>query len=355
MAGGRGERFWPKSRAAKPKHLLPIVGNKPMLLQTIERLNGLIPLENIWIITHENQIEAVIQACPQILPQQVIGEPLGKDTAAAFVLALSLIKAKDPHALFITLPADHIVHDYKGFQLTLSHAVAVAAEYNQLVTIGIRPSHPATGYGYIDREAKPLIDWKGTAVYRVKHFVEKPNFLTARRYVNSGHYYWNAGIYVLKVDILDQALKDHLPAYARLSHDLLIGLQNKQPMHDLLLPYYKHLEKISIDYALIEKMKHILTVEAHFDWDDVGEWPAIARHFPSDTDGNVVLGPALLESSSSNIVVSEDGHVLALVGLDNLIVVHTPQATLICPKHKAQDIKRLVQRIAQDKDYQHLL
>lgn len=355
MAGGKGERFWPQSRLKRPKHLLPIVGETSMLAQTLERLEGIVPGEHIFVITSIDQRDAILADCPDLSPERVIDEPMGRDTAAAVALALAVVKRKDPEAVFATLPADHVIHDIGEFKSVLEEAFRVAEATDGLVTIGVKPTGPATGYGYIQR-GKPL-EIKGTGhfVYAVERFVEKPDLATARRYVESKNYYWNAGMFVWKVKALCDAFEKHSPVHAALVKRLLEGLERGQTLASLLTQHYPALEKISIDYALMEKAEKVLTIEATFDWDDVGEWPAIARHFASDKEGNVVKGDAVLEDCAGNIVVTEGGHVTALIGLDNCIVVHTAEATLVCAKNKAQDIKRIVRRLSEDPKYRKLL
>lgn len=357
MAGGRGERFWPQSRLKRPKHLLPIVGDTSMLAQTLERLKGVVPLDHIFVITSEAQREAVLADCPSLIPSQVVGEPMGRDTAAAAALALVLVKRCDPEAVFATLPADHVIHDTVAFQSVLTDAFRVASATSALVTLGVKPTMPATGYGYIERGETLAIEDMSRPVYKVERFVEKPDLVTARRYVAAQEYYWNAGMFIWSVPTLEAAFKKCSPVHATLIDCLEGGLGRCQALVSLLLQHYPALPKISIDYAVMEKADNVRMIEATFDWDDVGEWPAIARHFKGDAQGNVIRGDALMEDASGNIIITEGGHLTALIGVDNLIVVHTAEATLICPKNRAQEIKRLVQRLGEPggEKYKHLL
>ena len=349
MAGGRGERFWPRSRQARPKHVLSIVGEKPMLAQTLSRLNGIVPKENIFIITNKEQIAGVQSICPELSKDQIIAEPIGRDTAAAVGLANILVKRKNPDATFAILPADHVVHNEEGFKTCLNAAFDVANTKEALVTIGIEPTSPSTAYGYIKKGPQEGIS------YKVEQFVEKPNLETAKQYLASGNYFWNAGMFVWKTAVLQKALEQHCPELSKGLNILADQLQSGTSLDVALEELYPQLPKISVDYALMEKADNVYTVPSSFDWDDVGEWPAIARHNKPDAQGNIIQGTVISEASSGNIVVSEEGHLVALVGVEDLIVVQTPEATLICHKDKAQDLKKLVNKIKEAPEHNHLL
>ncbi|TVR48575.1 MAG: mannose-1-phosphate guanyltransferase [Puniceicoccaceae bacterium] len=354
MAGGKGERFWPSSRLARPKHLLPIVGDKPMLTQTLDRLPDLAPPENTFVITNREQVEAVAEACPALPRENIVAEPVGRDTCAAVALASLLVRQRDPAATFAILPADHVIRDQAGFSAILRTAFSVAEAGPNLVTIGIVPTEPATGYGYIQRGGR-LSEIDGRTVYRVERFVEKPDRETALSYLDSGDYFWNAGMFVWQVATIDKALSRHTPSLAKAMETVANGLAQGTSLDALLDNVYPGLEKISVDYAIMERAEAVAVVPADFDWDDVGAWPAIARHFPSDKDGNVLRGNALQEGGKGNIVISNADHLVATVGCEDLIVVHTPEATLVCPKSRAQDIKKLVKRLEADPRRQDLV
>lgn len=354
IAGGRGERFWPASRLKKPKHLLPIVGNTSMLTQTIDRLDGFVPIESIFVITHREQREAVLKTCPQLLPERVVDEPMGRDTAAAIGLATVLVKQLDPEGVFAILPADHVIHSKTEFQSTLKTAFELALKESVLVTVGIKPTAPATEYGYIHRGPRSLVI-RGQNIYSVQRFVEKPDRATAQQYIDAGDYYWNAGMFVWQVPTIEAALADCTPRLYQSLQVIAEGLKAGRDRATLLEQQYPTLEKISIDYAVMEKAKNRVTLEATFDWDDVGSWPAIANHYPTDASGNVVRGNAIVRDGQGSIIVNENAHLVALIGVDNLIVVHTKDATLICPKEKAQEIKALVRTLADDPKHQKWL
>ncbi|MGJ8638951.1 MAG: mannose-1-phosphate guanylyltransferase [Opitutaceae bacterium] len=354
MAGGRGERFWPESRLARPKQLLPIVGEKAMLTQTVDRLRGLVDPQNVFVITNAEQRDAVLEVCPDLDPAKVIGEPMGRDTAAAVGLATVLVKRENPNAAFAMLPADAVIHNAEGLCATLETAFAAAEANPVLATIGITASFPATGYGYI-QQGDALGEFAGRTVFNVKRFVEKPDQETAQSYLDSGDYFWNAGMFVWSVDSIVAELERSTPSLWTALQAVDQGLEAGEGIDLLLAEHYPNLEKISVDYAIIEKATNVVMVESGFDWDDVGDWPAVERHYPADENGNVVRGLAQIDSSKRNIVFSrDDDHMIALLGVEDLIVVKTEDATLVCHKDRAQDIKKLVQAIGAKEALKHL-
>ncbi|PXA02891.1 mannose-1-phosphate guanyltransferase [Coraliomargarita sinensis] len=355
MAGGRGERFWPVSRLARPKQLLPIVGEKAMLTQTVDRLSGLVAPKDFFVITNTEQRDAVLEVCPDLDPAKVIGEPVGRDTAAAVGLAAVLVRREDPDATFAMLPADAVIHDASGLCATLETAFQAAESQPVLATIGITAAFPATGYGYIQQGDK-LGDYGDREVFNVKRFVEKPDEATAKSYLASGDYFWNAGMFIWSVSSIVAELEKSTPSLWSALQAIDRGLESGQDLDALLAEYYPSLEKISVDYAIIEKASNVVMVESGFDWDDVGEWPAVARHYPEDDAGNVVRGSAELKDAKENIIYSQDeDHLVALLGVEDLIVVRTDDATLVCHKDKAQDLKDLVKTIGTKEAYRKLM
>lgn len=354
MAGGRGERFWPQSREATPKHLLPIVGDKPMLAQTVDRVVGVVPRENVFVITTQAQLEGCRGACPGLPVANIVAEPMGRDTAAATGLAMLLVKQRNPSAAFAMLPADHVIHDTAEYAKLLNIAFESAESADVLVTLGIKPAAPETGFGYIQQAGV----WRqvgGRDVMAVKRFVEKPNLETAQGYLASGEYYWNAGMFVWRVPVVEAAFKAQaVELYAGLAK-LEAAAASAGGWSQALAEIYPTLKKVSVDYALMEKSTNVVVVPATFDWDDVGAWPAIAKHFTPDSHGNVLRGHSMVEGGTHNIVVSTDGHLVGVVGCSDLVVVHTPEATLVCPKDRAQEIKALLERLKQDPEKKQFL
>jgi len=352
IAGGRGERFWPRSRLKQPKHLLPIVGGKPMLTQTIDRLSNLILPENILVITNAEQLDAIRKICPKVPPENIVTEPIGRDTTAAIALSTLLIKEKNKDAVFAVLPADHVIKNSSEFQKSLTSAFKVASSHSYLVTLGIVPTYAATGYGYIKKGKK--IEGK-EPIFHVEQFIEKPPFEAAEYYVRSGDYLWNTGIFVWKVQTIENALEKFCPELQNTLRKVQEGLHHRKKLEALLKDTYPTLEKVSIDYAVMEKADNVVAIQVNFDWDDVGSWTALEGHLPKDKNGNVSQGKVICENAANNIVISSGGHHVALFGVNNLIVVHTEDATLVCAKEKAQEIKQLLKQIGSSTTYQHLL
>lgn len=354
MAGGKGERFWPQSRLARPKQLLPIVGDEPMLAQTVTRVAGLVPPEQVIVITNREQRAAAVAACPMLPPENIVAEPVGRDTAAAVGLAALLVAQRDPQATLAMLPADHVIHDAKSFCDVLRAAFDAAEAEPWLVTIGIHPAEPATGYGYIQRGTL-LARALGRDVFKVRRFVEKPDLDKAREYLASGEYLWNAGMFVWSVETIRAALTRHVPMLAGGLYAIEQAVAGGRSLDDALAEHFPTLQKISVDYAIMEKAENVVTLAGTFDWDDVGAWPAVMRHLPADASGNVLRGDALVEAGAGNLVVSSGEHLVAVMGVDDLIVVHTPDATLVCPKSHAQQVKQLMKHLEAKPAWKKLL
>jgi len=344
IAGGKGERFWPQSRAVRPKHLLPVVGDRPLLTQTIDRVLPIVPVENIFVITSKVQEKGVRAVCEALPKENVIAEPVGRDTAAAVGLAAAIVGARDPNGVFAVLPADHVIHNGKKYQADLNAAFAAAAAEPVMVTIGITPNEPAIGFGYVQRGDK-WRSFRRREVHHVKRFVEKPDLKTAKRYLKSGDYFWNAGMFVWSVAVVEAAIAAFAPKLDAGLVPIREALAKGKKLAPVLKKVYPSLEKISVDYALLEKSTNVVMLQSTFDWDDVGAWPAVARHFTPDKAGNVSRGKTLVEQGAGNIIFSEGDHLVSIVGADNLIVVHTADATLVCPKDKVQEIKALLKQI----------
>ena len=352
LAGGRGERFWPLSTMRRPKQFLSLVGNKTLLTMAVERLKGVVPTNHIFVITNRDLLESCHEAAPMLPVKNIIGEPVGRDTAAAIALGASIVKHSNPDASFCVMTADHVIGDLPLFRRTLKESFALAAGYDVLVTIGITPVGPSTAYGYIEA-AKELKTSRGIVFQKARRFVEKPDRRTAEKYVASGKYSWNSGMFIWSLKSFEQALNNHRPVLARMMNRLtpLVGTNR---FTGAMAREYRNLEKISIDYALMEKADNIVAAKGSFLWDDVGSWPALANHVRNNREGNTVLGKCESLDSSGNIVVSRD-RLTALIGVDNLVVVQAPGATLVCSKERSQDIKKLVEKLKADGHYETVL
>ena len=335
MAGGSGERLWPLSRHRRPKQLLPLIMGKSLLELAVQRLQGLFDTDKILIVTNGDYADAVAQAVPQIPRENIIGEPIGRDTANAVCLGACIVAQRDPDATMAVFTADHIIRPQDAFAQAVQRACTAAENRPQsLATFGVRPTWPHTGLGYIHRGDR-VVD----SVYQVRAFREKPDHTTARRYVESGDYYWNSGMFVWKTATILAALQKHLPASVEL---LQRAVANKDLTGGLAVAYPR-LEKISIDFAVMEKAEDVIVVELGCEWLDVGSWPALAGVSEIDEDGNAVVArrTALLDSER-NVIVCDDDHLVAVLGMDDCIVVHSKDATLVCHSSESQRIKELV-------------
>lgn len=342
LAGGKGERFWPYSTSRTPKQLLNLVGGKPMLALAVERLEGLLPADHVYVITNADLVDACRAAAPGVPRENVIGEPIGRDTAAAIAAGAALIKARAPGAAFCVLTADHLIGDLDVFRRTLRESLELALREDVLITIGIKPRGPETGYGYIEAGASKC-EAGGVSFLAAKRFVEKPDAARAKEYVDSGRYFWNSGMFIWSVAALEKALTAHRPQLADLIAEL--SRAGRKGFASALAREYDRIEKISVDYALMEKASNIVMVRGDFRWDDVGSWTALADHLPRDAAGNAVAGACEAMDSRNNIVMSE-GRLTALIGVEDLVVVHTENATLVCSRDRVQDVKKLVHQLA---------
>jgi len=342
LAGGKGERFWPLSTSSRPKQLLSLVGEKALLAQAVDRLHGLIPRERVMVLTNKDLVAATRSATPGLPADNIVGEPIGRDTAPAVALATALVKARDPDGVFCILTADHIIGNIEVFQATLRDGLMKAASEDVLITIGITPTEPATGYGYIHAGAA-LPGSSATAFKQVQRFVEKPDRETAGQYVSSGEYFWNSGMFIWSVKSIERALQQYRPAIRALIQPICEAAMAGH-LEASLEEIFPEAEKISIDYAVMEHAKNIIVARGTFAWDDVGSWTALENHFDQDAAGNTVIGDGEVFDSSNNIVFSRD-RLTALVGVKDLIVVQSEGVTLVCPRQRDQDIKKLVARI----------
>ena len=336
MAGGSGERFWPMSRQKTPKHLLRLLDERTLLEATVARLEGVVPRERTFVLTNASQLDGARAALPAIPPAQIIAEPAKRDTAPACALATAIARASDPDAVCIVLPADAMIHDVGVFQRQLRDAIAVASREDAIVTLGIPPAFPSTGFGYLET-GKPTADGpEGSKVRELNRFVEKPNSDDAARYVEAGNYFWNAGIFLWKAETFLREARKQKPELA----DFICGLASPADLPAHLAGKFASLPKISVDYAIMEHAGRVVAILAEFDWDDVGAWTALPAHLGSDNEGNSTRGDVVQQGSSGNIAIS-NSRLIALCGVKDLVVVETPDAVLVCHKDSVQHVKNL--------------
>ena len=344
MAGGAGKRLWPLSRMNRPKQLLPLLNGKSLLEVAVERLDGLFEKENILVITNRQYADQIVKSVPQVLPENIIGEPTGRDTANAIALAVELLAGKDGDPTMAVFTADHVIRPVEIFAENVRTALRTAEEHPQaLLTFGVHPTWPHTGLGYIH-----CGETVSDGVHEVIGFKEKPNHQTARQYVESGQYYWNSGMFVWKLSAIRSALEEFLPGSMAKLSPVAEALRNDEDPSPILERVYDQLEKISIDYAVMEKARTVMMVELRCEWLDVGSWPALENVTDLDDAGNVVVAEnTTILDSFRNIIISEDDHLLAVLGMDDCIIAHSKDATLVCNKADSQRLKELVSFIEQ--------
>jgi mannose-1-phosphate guanylyltransferase len=354
MAGGRGERFWPLSREKTPKQLLAILGKKSFLQEAVERVLPLVPAKNIFIITNAVQAPEVRKQLPKLPKENVVAEPVGRDTCAAVTLGAALVGARSTTGVMAVLPADHVIPDAKKFQQILSGAFDLAAQGQAIVTIGIKPTEPATGYGYI-RTGNELPKVPGvktkTTFFKAERFVEKPNFETALEYVNSGQYRWNAGMFVWSFVTVTNGLEKHQPEMFAACQRWFKVAGNAAKLAKVLAKEYPEIKKISIDYALMEQAQNVIVADGAFEWDDLGAWPALARHIKQDAEGNAAVADFIHVDAARNLIYdarTKNRTPIAVVGLRDSILVQTDDAVLLAHKSQAQKVKELVKKMAED-------
>src|SRR6266853_240158 len=343
LAGGGGERFWPLSRKSRPKQLLSLFSKETLLEATLRRLDGLVPPTQTLILTNAEQEAAVRALCPQLPRENIVSEPAKRDTAAAIALGAGWISMRAPDATMIVLPADHLIQDTDGFQRTLRVAVAAAEGTGELVTIGIKPAWACPGFGYIELGGRAALAAKpdGPEVFEVLRFREKPSAELAETFLKQGNFRWNAGMFIWTVRAILSAFNRHVPALG----EFIAQLHRSTALEPILRDVFPKLPKISIDYAVLEKTRRVLMVESGFDWDDIGSWTAIAKYLASDASGNVGNAELAAVDSRQNLVYSTEKKLIALLGVQDLIVVQTGDALLICNRHEAERIKNLVAQV----------
>ncbi len=357
MAGGRGERFWPVSREKTPKQLIRLLGDSSFLQQAVHRVLPVVPIGNVIIITNATQAPEVRRQLPELPAENLVAEPIGRDTCAAVALGAAIVGARSTTAVMAVLPADHVIPDEAKFQQVLSDGLDFAGRDPVMVTIGIQPTEPATGYGYV-RVGDALPSPAGgkpcsTRFHRVLEFREKPNHETALEYVQSGLYRWNAGMFLWSFATVTEGLRCHAPDLFEASQRwLAAATRSPAALAKILAKEYPAIRKISIDYALLEKAKNVVVADGSFGWDDLGAWNALARHLPPDAAGNCAVADLVQVDAAGNIVFDgRSGKLrtpICLVGVRDSIIVLTDDATLVAHKDQSQKIKELVRKLAAD-------
>jgi mannose-1-phosphate guanylyltransferase len=340
MAGGSGTRFWPQSRQASPKQLLKLAGDNTMIQETIARTGNWISAERTWVVTNRQQAEETSRQLPDLSSENILIEPCGRNTAPCVGLAAIHLRKQDADAVMLVMPADHVIGPRETFQKAVQVAVEIV-EHNPetIVLFGVSPSYPATGFGYIER-GTPLKN--GHHAFQVASFREKPDSKTSQQYLDSGNFYWNCGIFVWRADRMMNALREFEPDI----YERLVRLQNSLGTNQweaALADEFPEMKSISIDHAVLERAGGVCVLEAPFEWDDVGSWQSLTRLLGIDEEGNTIVGPYCgIESRGCIIRSTDEKHLIATIGMENCIIVHTPDATLVARKDDENAIRQLV-------------
>jgi len=341
LAGGRSTRLWPRSRRAWPKQLLDLVGGRSLLRGTYERLRPLLTPEQVFVVTGRRYASSVREELPELPPQNLICEPSGRNTAPCIGLAALYLRRLDPQEVMVVLPADHIIHQEEDFRRLLL-AAAKAAEDGGLVTLGIKPSYPETGYGYIER-GEELAVASGYPIYRVARFTEKPDPATAELFLQGGRHYWNSGMFMWQTEVILSALAKHLPRlHAQLmALEAALGTPQEQGVLDRV---WDQVESISIDYGVMERAQDVRVIPADIGWSDVGSWEAVAELLPQDGQGNAILGRHIGLHTQRSLIYSPK-RLVATIGLEDMVIIDTEDALLVCPRRETQKVKELVEAL----------
>lgn len=338
MAGGGGTRFWPLSRINKPKQILNIGGNDALINETIKRYEGIIPYENTFIVTIESQKKILEEVLLTDVPKEnILIEPVARNTAPCILYAAMHIYIKYGDGVMCVFPSDHYITNVERFRFILYNAVELAINTSKLITIGVKPTFPSTGYGYIKFDKKSGYN----DFFEVLEFIEKPDFKRAKMYFDSGNYLWNSGIFVWKVSVIIENFKRFLPRLYEHAEKLLryIGTQQEK---EVLEKVYPELQSISIDHGILERSNEVLVLPGDFGWNDIGSWDTLGNILPSDENGNIVKGD-FISIDTRNCIIYGNGKLIATIGIDNMIIVNTEDALLVCSKERAQDVKKIVE------------
>jgi len=345
MAGGKGTRLWPEGRASLPKQLLKLTESRSLLEQAVTRLAPLIPPERQLIVTTREYAEPIAETLPDFPRENILAEPIGRNTAPCVGWSAIKVLERDPDAVIAVVTADHVITDEEVFRADVSAALAVAAAEPTIVTIGLVPTRPETGFGYI-RFAGEAIDVHGISVYEVAEFREKPDEDTARAYIAAGTYLWNSGMFMMRASHALDMYRRHLPAHFA-GLELIQQSLGGQSEGAVTAQAYKAFEPVSIDYGIMERVDRAHVVPGDFGWSDVGTWPSLEQVVAADDDGNIVSGRHV-GVDTHGCIIRSNGRTIATLGVDDLVIVETPDAVLVCPKDQAQRVRDVVQRLEQD-------
>ena len=354
MAGGVGTRFWPRSRERNPKQALEILGKGTMIQNTAGRLAQRVPARDIFVITNRLQHALIAKQLPSVSDDHILDEPVGRNTAPCIGLAALHIRRIAPEGVMIVLPADHIIGNDKEFLRLLDVAAATAAESRSLLTIGIQPTHPETGYGYIQVFTEPgkHNPYHDRGVLKVKTFAEKPNMQTAEQFIASGDFLWNSGMFAWRADVILEEIRRCLPELHTelMKIDQTIGTPYYQPTVEMA---YGLMRGISIDYGVMEKAEKVYCIPGDFGWSDIGSWDEVYRQSGKDSSGNTITGKVIQKDTRNSYIYSPD-KVVATIGVEDLIIVNTDDALLICKRGQSQDVKEIADYLKRKQMHEYL-
>lgn len=345
MAGGVGTRFWPASRREQPKQFLKVFGERTLIQETVDRIGDLVPPERCYVVTNKRYVDETRAQLPTIPPENVLAEPISRNTAPCINFAAVELARRDPEAMMVVLPADHMIKDDERFRACLRAAIETAREPGALVTIGIQPTHPATGYGYIQFEQSRDESGDNHPAYPVKTFAEKPDIETAERFLYSGDFVWNSGMFVWRVD----TVLDNLQRFVPRTYEAFQPLRNLPASADatsVIQAAFETSQSISIDYAIMERADHVYVVPGSFGWSDIGDWRAVYDLSKKDEHGNALDGEVIVQNSSRCLVRATEGRLVVLVGIHDALVIETEDATLVCSRDQSQQVKSVVEYLS---------
>lgn len=355
MAGGSGTRFWPKSTQKLPKQFLSLFGKGTMIQNTAQRIEPLIPQEQVLVVTNEKYVDIVKEQLPKVPHANIVGEPVAKNTAPCVAIAAEMLYKNDPEAVMVVLPADHQIQDPEKFNTYLKAAIKKAESGHSLVTIGINPGRPETGYGYIHANNTIQEDFNSKPVHPVRGFKEKPDKETAQKFLEAGEYYWNSGMFIWKAKTILDEFESHLPEMyeqVKSAGKNLYGEDHEAAINQ----FYRSCESVSIDYGIMEHATNVFVVPGEFGWNDVGSWTAVYELGEKNASGNVIKAKNVTSSKAEkNLIYSNSGKMISVVGLDGVAVVETEDAILVCKLDKAQNVKEIVQQLKDREEFQKYL
>ena len=356
LAGGGGTRLWPKSRDNYPKQFLKLTGDQSMMQIAADRINRLVDWSNVIVVTNNKYVAEVSKQLPKVVKTNIIAEPSKKDTALAMLVGALYAKSKDKNAVIINAASDHIVDNLAEFDRVMARAVSTAEKHQYLVTVGITPTYPTSAFGYIKagQEIKKLD--RDLSLFKVDSFTEKPKLATAAAFISTGHYFWNANMYVWSAKAIQKSFSKHMPEMHKLTKHL--EKFNTADFHRAIKDVYQKAKAISIDYAISEKADNLVLIPGDFGWNDVGDWKVVYQLGKKNNFGNVILGEtpkvnAITQKAYGNLIHGNH-RLIALYGVKDLVVVDTEEILLICPKDSAQNVKKLVNQLKEEGKKQYL-